>query len=266
MANNEAKALHRLRELRSQGESIDYSWQGTEKLKEWKNDVEAALRHGFGQNAPQIKTFKDIQYSPMVFTSSTPESTWESAFTRGIGSGRAVVTSAIRELEHFSVDDDSGAPGTVSASQSHIRRVFVVHGHDNEIKETVARFLEKLGFETIILHERPSGGATVVEKIEDNANVGYAVVLLTPDDIGGDVTTPGKLNPRARQNVILELGYFLGRLGRDRVCAIVNGRVEFPSDFAGIVYVPFEGEVWKTAIVKELVHLGFQVDANKIFQ
>jgi predicted nucleotide-binding protein len=105
----------------------------------------------------------------------------------------------------------------------------------------------------------------VIEKIEDNSDVGFAIVLMSPDDVGAPASEPAILQPRARQNVILELGYFLGKPERNRVCAILRGKVELPSDFLGIVYVPFDGEAWKTQIISELKALGFEIDANKAF-
>jgi predicted nucleotide-binding protein len=112
-------------------------------------------------------------------------------------------------------------------------KIFIVHGHDNEAKAEVARFVERLGFQAIILHEQVSGNRTVIEKFEANSDVSFAIVLLTPDDEGGKKGDPAK--PRARQNVVLELGYFVGRLGRDKVCALKRGEVEIPSDFNGVI-------------------------------
>jgi len=135
------------------------------------------------------------------------------------------------------------------------REVFVVHGHDGEAKESVARFLEKLGLDVIILHEQPNQGRTIIEKFEiSSKNVAFAVVLLTPDDLGYGVDKPEKLEPRARQNVILELGYFLGRLGRTRVCALYKGGVELPSDFQGVVYIELDpAGAWRTKLAQELL-------------
>ena len=117
------------------------------------------------------------------------------------------------------------------------RKVFVVHGHDNEIKQTVARFLEKLGLEAVILHEKCNKGLTIIEKFEQNADVAYAVVLMTPDDVGAAKADAKDLNARARQNVVLELGYFMGKLGRKNVAAILRGDIERPSDYDGVVYI-----------------------------
>lgn len=141
------------------------------------------------------------------------------------------------------------------------RKIFVVHGHDEGAREAVARYLERLGFEAIILHEQANKGRTVIEKIEAHGEVGFAVVLLTPDDVGG--LEGESLQPRARQNVLLELGYFVGRLGRARVCALKRGEVEVPSDFGGVVYETFDDHgAWKTALGKELEAAGFEIDWN----
>ncbi len=145
------------------------------------------------------------------------------------------------------------------------RRIFVVHGHDDGAREAVARFLYQIGFEPIILHEQANRGGTVIEKVEANGDVGFAVVLLTPDDQG--CKGGAALQPRARQNVILELGYFLGRLGRARVCALKRGELEIPSDFGGVVYEQFDnGGAWKQAIGRELQAAGFDIDWNKVMR
>lgn len=119
------------------------------------------------------------------------------------------------------------------------RKVFLVHGHDDTVRHTVARYLEQLAFEVIELSEQPNKGQTIIEKLEANADVGFVVVLLTPDDIGAK-TGSSELVTRARQNVIFELGFFLGRLGRERVVLLYKPYVEIPSDFHGVVYVQFD--------------------------
>jgi len=137
------------------------------------------------------------------------------------------------------------------------RKVFIVHGHDEGAREMVVRFLEKIDFEVIILHEQANRGRTVIEKVEVHGDVSFAVVLLTPDDEGCKIG--GSPQPRARQNVILELGYFIGRLGRSKVCALTKSNVEIPSDFAGVVYEPLDGQ-WRNALARELEDAGFEID------
>jgi predicted nucleotide-binding protein len=139
------------------------------------------------------------------------------------------------------------------------KKVFVVHGHDEGPKYAVTRYLEKLGLDAIILHERASQGKTIIEKIEAHSDVGFAVVLLTPDDFGGARGEDAK--DRARQNVILELGFFVGKLTRSRVCALKRGDIDVPSDFGGVVYVPFDdGGGWREALGRELEAAGFDID------
>ena len=143
-------------------------------------------------------------------------------------------------------------------------KIFIVHGHDGEARESVARFLEGIGYEPIILHEQPNKGRTIIEKVESNSDVGFAIVLLTPDDEG--CAKGGTPEPRARQNVLLELGYFIGRLGRDRVCALKKGKLDIPSDFAGVVWESMESGSWKQSLSRELDAAGYAIDWNKVMR
>lgn len=137
--------------------------------------------------------------------------------------------------------------------------VFIVHGHDDAVKEAVARFLEKAGLRPIILHEQPSRGRTIIEKLEDFANTGFAVILLTPDDVGRAKEDTQEM-ARARQNVIFEMGYFLALLGRHRVCALYQS-VEIPSDIAGVIYIAIDhAGAWKAELAKELSAAGYGID------
>lgn len=152
------------------------------------------------------------------------------------------------------------APRSVVTTSTN--EVFVVHGHDDATREAVARFVAKLDLTPIILHEQASQGRTIVKNLEHHGGVAYAIVLLTPDDVGGK--NAQELQPRARQNVVRELGYFLGRLGRDRVCGLHRGELELPSDYMGVVYIPFDaGGGWRLQLAKELKAAGFAVDMNK---
>ncbi|MBI2861494.1 MAG: nucleotide-binding protein [Chloroflexi bacterium] len=143
------------------------------------------------------------------------------------------------------------------------KKVFIVHGHDELAKESVARLVEKLDFKAIVLHEQPDQGRTIIEKFENYADAAFAVVLLTPDDFGGE--SADALRPRARQNVILEMGFFIGRLGRNRVCALEKGDIERPSDLSGVIWIRMDAEgAWKLLLGKEMREAGLSVDLNKI--
>jgi predicted nucleotide-binding protein len=168
---------------------------------------------------------------------------------------------ALREIHPFDSQRYEGYTAMSVSTES--RKVFLVHGHDESVKHNVARFLEKLNLELIILHEQANKGRTVIEKFEQHSDVGFAVVLMTPDDIGGLASDLTKTQARARQNVILELGYFFGKLGRERVCAIHSGGVELPSDIHGILYIPFDaGGGWRLKLAKEIKEAGIDVDMN----
>jgi len=139
------------------------------------------------------------------------------------------------------------------------REVFIVHGHDDAARLEVSALVSKAGLVPIVLHEQANKGQTVIEKLEEHSEVSFAVVLLTPDDVGGPVN--GEMHPRARQNVIAELFYFIGILGRSKVCALVKGDVEIPSDIGGIVYVPFDShDGWKAKLLRELEAAGHSID------
>lgn len=147
------------------------------------------------------------------------------------------------------------------------KKVFIVHGHDGEAREMVARFLTVIGLEPIILHEQANKGRTVIEKVEVNSDVGFAVILLTPDDEGRAKRGNELLRDRARQNVLLELGYFLGKLGREKVCALKKGEVDIPSDFAGVVWEMMDDAGgWKQRLARELEAAGHTIDWNTVMR
>ncbi len=150
------------------------------------------------------------------------------------------------------------------------KNVFIVHGHDEEAKEAVARCIHKLDLNPIILNERPNTGKTIIEKFESSSeDIGFAVVLLTPDDIGYTKNKPEEIKPRARQNVILELGYFVAKLGRERVCALhkrdQDGKdIEIPSDYHGVIFLPMDSN-WRFQLAQEIKQVIRDIDLNKLF-
>lgn len=175
--------------------------------------------------------------------------------------------SVLGRLPLFTVDDPAEAAHERPVTQFS-RRIFIVHGHDEALKVEVARLLERLEFEAVILHEQPNRGRTVIEKFENYSDVGFAVALLTPDDVGAKQPVQGHtpdLVPRARQNVIFELGFFIGRLSRDRVVALHRHGTELLSDISGVVYTQVDSHgAWKLELAKELHAAGYDVPFKNI--
>jgi len=138
--------------------------------------------------------------------------------------------------------------------------VFIVHGRDELAKAEVARFIERAGLKAVILHEQPNAGRTIIEKFEAHGgSAGFAVVIATGDDVGG--ADRDHLQPRARQNVIGEMFWFAAKLGRHHVCVLVKGKIEMPSDFAGVGYTDMDARgAWKTELLKELEEAGYSID------
>jgi Predicted nucleotide-binding protein containing TIR-like domain len=179
------------------------------------------------------------------------------------GMTRQLITPFVRDYKTYVL-----AQGNVEVKiiRDLSKKVFIVHGHDGEARETVARFLANIHLEPIILHEQANLGRTVIEKVEANSDVGFAVVLLTPDDLGR-AKNEAELEPRARQNVLLELGYFIAKLGRENVCALKRGEVLIPSDFAGVVWTEMDpAGAWKTSLGRELQAAGHQINWNKVMK
>jgi len=147
-------------------------------------------------------------------------------------------------------------------------KIFIVHGHDEEMKQAVARIVEKIGLVPIILHEQPNKGRTIIEKFEDYSDLNFAIVLLSPDDIAYPKDKPPEIKEfRARQNVIFELGFFVGKLGREHVFILYREEhnFEFPSDYLGICYTPYDSKGrWRFDLIGELNSCGYNVDANKL--
>ena len=150
-------------------------------------------------------------------------------------------------------------------SNSTSREIFIVHGSDHGARDTIARFLEKLDLSPIILDEEASKGRTIHQKFLDHSTVVYAVVLFTPDDVGGPADESASLHPRPRQNVIYELGFFSAKLGHRNVCVLYSNGVEIPSDLSGVIYIPLDKSgAWPLQLAKEMKAAGIEIDMNQV--
>ncbi len=171
-------------------------------------------------------------------------------------------------LERLELVEETGDKSDSPLSPTLVQEVFLIHGHDEAANQTVSRFVEKLGFNLTRLSEQPNLGRTLIEKLEDYANVPYAIALLTPDDVATPIEkaeTREQWKPRARQNAIFELGIFVGRLGRGKVCILYKPGVDIPSDYRGVAYHEMDpGGGWKLDLAKEMRAAGLSIDFSKI--
>jgi len=237
-------------------------------IQAWKTTAHDFLVRVFGSDSPNINSVRYADGDEPLFAGMS-DVDYSNYLRSGMQNKIKVIKACIEQLnvdiqlrENSNPISEPQTPENDTPSN----KVFVVHGHDEGLKETVARFLEKLNLAPIVLHEKPNKGRTIIEKFSDYSDVHFAVVLLTADDEGKSIKSAKQLKPRARQNVVLELGFFLGKLGRAKVCALYEKGVEIPSDYEGVLFLPLEPhDSWKFSLVRELKAAGFSVDANQVF-
>lgn len=227
------------------------------------------LSRSFGEGTARYERFSSaakLQFRPIAFSDNYPQRHhYQDGARKKIADSVALLIEAKRVLDEdlLELQDVSGEKETPKSQGVKSKKVFVVHGHDDAALHGLARFLEHLDLEAVILREQADQGQTIIEKFESLAKeVGYAVILLTPDDVG---SANGSSQPqaRARQNVLFELGFFAGRLGRGSVCLLRKGMVEIPSDLYGVVYTDLDSaDGWKLRLGRELKAAGYLVDLN----
>ena len=261
-----AKAIERLQKILNKIPEIKKLRFDSPEFRKWQISAREAVEKTFGRKSNQFRDFQAIHYSPGYSFPDTTDTHRQVAHVKGLGSAEAVFESMIDVIEEY-WEEDGNSPDTSNATvniSQNLNKVFVIHGQDESAREAVARFLEQLELIPVILHELPNKGRTIIEKFEDYAGVTFAVVLLTPDDAGRPAGNVNSLKARARQNVIFELGFFLGKLGRERVCALRKDDVETPSDYDGVVYIKLDCEGgWRMKLIQELKAANFDVDANR---
>lgn len=221
-------------------------------FRAWKSDAERFLIAQFGKDSFEHNDFVNTRFNPGVYASNIA---FIESCKRGLVTTRIVFEKYLAELKETSV-----APIQSLRSLS-FDKVFIVHGHDGELKQSVARVIEKQGIEAVILSEQVNLGRTIIQKFEDYADVGGAICLFTSDDVGRAKKATDD-QPRARQNVVFEAGYFMGKLGKERVAFLADNGVEMPSDLSGVVYTSTGN--WQVELLKELGAMGYAVDANKL--
>ena len=233
-----------------------------EAYSRWETLTRNYLEMAFGSDSANVRSVMDIgKYGG--FPMDAGEAWWARHRAESLNEQLAILDGLI---ELLMTEAELQSSRTISNDPQELgHRIFVVHGHNDAVLHGVARFMERLGQEIVILREQPNQGRTIIEKFEEYSDVGFAVVLLTPDDVGGKAGQAAEeLQGRARQNVIFELGYFIGKLGRRRVCALYLPEVEVPSDYSGVLFILLDDSGgWRLSLAKELKAAGLAVDMNK---
>jgi len=215
----------------------------------------------FGDSSTYLNDLEKIYYS---FFAGIDENVTDESWAKG----RSNMLNLLKTIEE---DLTLDANKIIKKDRTKLsNKIFIVHGHDEEMKQAVARAVEKIDLKPIILHEQPNKGRTIIEKFEDYSDLNFAIVLLSPDDIAYPKDKPPEIKEfRARQNVIFELGFFVGKLGREHVFILYREEhnFEFPSDYLGICYTPYDNSgQWRFDLIGELKSCKYNIDANKLIE
>lgn len=245
--------------LTCRSDSNEYGGADTADWLEWKIRVKNIIETSMAENSAAVSL---VHRASFTKTQGYPLKNFDEAkskFITALENTKSALTEDVYgELVHKESENSSPALSN---------KVFIVHGHDTQLKNDVERFIHEIGLEPIVLHRQADKGNTVIEKFEENSDVGYAFILLTPDEVLM-TTEQLKLNEqdrsfeyRARPNVIFEFGYFVGKLGRSKVCCLHKGEVIIPSDLAGLVYKKVDESIdaQAYAIIKELKSAGYDI-------
>ena len=254
----------------------------TQEFQDWKLKAARFLSHYFGMQSIEMEQFRKTQFHPIFdyddeskciecckkgleATKRVFETYIDDISTDMLDKAEKSMQQKLKEMRQWQHEDmllANISQRALMTRTKEYKKVFIVHGHDNALKQEVARMVEKQGLETIILSEQANRGKTIIEKFEEHSDVGAAICLFTGDDYGKakDATSE---NLRARQNVVFEAGYFMGKLGRGNVILIASPDIEIPSDLQGVVYT--NKDMWQTDVLRELKAIGYNVDFNKLF-
>lgn len=259
------ESIQKLETLLEQLRSLPLDAQSSE-FKQWKRRADRYIEDIFKANERgQFSEFLDIEfeYIPSAYASYTDfdRTDDKKMFVEAREETNVLLKSFMEEVNEWNekvMNDNNYVVEKIIDT----KKVFIVHGHDDRLKEQVESFLLKQGLESIILHKQANIGKTIIEKLEHYGDVGYAIVLYTYCD-DGKAKDATELNKRVRQNVVFEHGYFIGLLGRNKVSFLVDDNVEIPNDLSGAVYVA-KSITWQYDLVKELKVAGYDVSADKV--
>lgn len=224
------------------------------KYEQWKTYVHELLVTQFGCDDQYV-----YEWDNYVTTYVSKRRPILSQLSKNVKKALSLIDSFLERIDLHETKN------TALSKDVNTKRVFIVHGHDTNVRNEVELFIRSIGYEPIILCKRADKGNTIIEKIEREAkDVCFAIVIYTSCDLGKDKTS-NELKPRARQNVVFEHGFMCAHLGRERVCALLEDGVEQPGDLLGVIYKPLDAVgAWKYQIADEMKVVGLEVDKNQI--
>jgi len=230
-------------------------------FKSWRNDTIRFLQKVFGDGSNEAVTFENIDFFITYITFDFLRFSWKEHILNEKYIFKKGLRTAIYYLKNFESDihhdvdiEEREQKGLNNAShkESHKNNIFIVHGHNDSVKDKVADFIYKLGIEPVILNKQINKGQTILEIFEEYSDIKAAIIILTNEDIS-NYNDDSEFEKRARQNMIFEAGYFLGKLGKNNMIVIAEQGVILPSVLEGYAYFKMDQEdKWKTDIAKKL--------------
>ena len=260
-----ASKIELIESLLIESKALNYNDGNIDKLLKRSEMISKKV---FGEKTEYIGKLNKIRFTPTIMFGGMSDSIYYSSFQNG---KKEIENLFNVMLEDLNLTDALEIPEKSENINSELsKNIFIVHGHNEEMKQSSARFIEKIDLKPIILHEQPNKGKTIIEKFNDYSNVSFAVILLSADDIAFSKNDKVEnASFRARQNVIFELGFFIGKIGRENVVVIHEqiDNFEIPSDYQGVLYIPYDNiGNWKLSIAKELKAIGYKIDGNKLLE
>lgn len=238
-----------------------------EDIQIFTQKLQTVLPYLFENHSEKLSAFYKIKFRPSMYALGVDNT---ELFTKSFLEGKQATINFISGLIHAVdfeqslVPQETSTPQIPSESPIENKNVFIVHGHDDALKNEVARFIESLNLKAVILHEESDRGQTIISKFATHSDVGFAIILYTPCDLGR-ASSVQEERPRARQNVIFEHGYFVAKLGIENVVALKKGDVELPNDLSGVIYKEYDQSgAWKYKIANELEESGYEIDYKSI--
>lgn len=236
-----------------------YGGPDTPEWLRWKTRCANLIRQVVSDDSPPIKL---LENGLKIHTEGNRKDKFDTA--------KSIIIEALKTTLEITKQDtfnELRKPSSKSTFTAISNKIFIVHGHDHALKTEVENFLRDIGLEPIVLHKIPDEGQTIIEKFEKHSDVGYAFILLTPDEIAYTIEEnkidekDRKKELRSRPNVIFEFGYFVGKLGRNRVCCLYKGNVTLPSDLNGLIYKKITTNIESEgfSLIKELKSAGYKL-------